>query len=254
VPRLCLTVTLLTGAVACAAQPAAHPAAQPDPRPAAVPATTTTPQPSPTAAGWQLSPGESLIAVAKHASVAIRTRSSGPVRWRLHNPNNSGAPLVFLVVAQQGDGWQVRVPARPNGAVGWVPDADIELQVDPFELRASLHAHTLAVYEHTRRTRVFRIGVGRPGAPTPVGRFFLTDLLEAANPHGPYGPYAYGTSAFSDVYSEFEGGPGQIGVHGTDDPSSVGRNVSHGCIRLQLRDITALAHMVPAGTPLTIVP
>lgn len=145
------------------------------------------------------------------------------------------------------------MPARPNGAVGWVRDSDVTLEVDPYALRASLSRHVLVVYKNNRRVRVMPIGVGRPSAPTPTGSFFVTELLIAANPNGPYGPYAYGTSAFSDVYSEFEGGQGQVGVHGTSDPSSVGRNVTHGCLRLGARDIRALARMVPAGTPLTIL-
>jgi len=176
------------------------------------------------------------------------------VTWRLHNPNDSGARIVFLVLARRGTGWDVRVPARPNGAVGWVRNSDVVLQIDPYALRASLRRHTLVVYKHNRRVQVMSIGVGRPSAPTPTGSFFVTELLVAANPNGPYGAYAYGTSAFSDVYSEFEGGPGQIGVHGTNDPSSVGRNVSHGCIRLGDGDLSALAQIVPAGTPLTITP
>lgn len=144
------------------------------------------------------------------------------------------------------------MPARPNGSVGWVTVDAVEVQVDDYALRASLRTRTLLVYRDGVVVHRFPVGIGRPSAPTPTGHFFLTELLQAADPHGPYGPYAYGTSAFSDVYSEFEGGPGQIGVHGTDDPTSIGRNVSHGCLRLRLADITALAHEVPAGTPLTI--
>ena len=41
-------------------------------------------------------------------------------------------------------------------------------------------------------------------------------------------------------------------MHGTNDPASVGNNVSHGCLRLANKDITFLAHTVPAGTPITI--
>lgn len=216
------------------------------------PAPLRTPTPAPTPTGWHLSPGESLIALANDSSIDVRSRAGGPVRWRLANPNPSGARIVFLVLARQGRGWNVRVPARPNGAVGWVRNGDVTLETDPYELRASLSRHILAVYKNNRQVRVVSIGVGRPAAPTPTGRFFVTELLVAANPHGAYGAYAYGTSAFSDVYSEFEGGPGQIGVHGTNDPSSIGRNVSHGCIRLGDRDLRALAQMVPAGTPLTI--
>jgi lipoprotein-anchoring transpeptidase ErfK/SrfK len=247
--RSCLLLALLIAIAGCSTAPVAL---RVPPRP--VSTGTPTPTPTPTSSGWQLSPGESLIAVAKHSSVDVWGRADGPVRWRLSNPNSSGARLVFLVLAQNGSGWNVRVPSRPNGAVGWVADTQIALEVNPYELHVSLSRHTLSVYDGGRRVRVFAIGVGRASAPTPTGTFFLTELLEAANPNGPYGAFAYGTSAFSDVYSEFEGGPGQIGVHGTNDPSSVGRNVSHGCIRLGKQDIRALAHMVPAGTPLTISP
>ena len=247
--RSFVLIALLAAVTGCATAPVALPRQS---APAPTPTPTATPTPTP--AGWQLSPGESLIAVAKNSAVVVRSRWGGPRRWALHNPNASGAPLVFLVLAQRGDGWDVRVPARPNGAVGWVRDSDVDLQVDPYALRASLRRHTLSVYKNGRPIRTFRIGVGRPSAPTPTGSFFLTELLQAANPNGPYGPYAYGTSAFSDVFSEFEGGPGQIGVHGTSDPSSVGRNVSHGCLRLGAHDIRALAQMIPAGTPLTISP
>ena len=246
--RSCVLIALV--AIAGCSATAASLARRSAPATAVTPTSTPTPTPS----GWELSPGESLIAVAKHSSIGVRTRPAGPVRWRLGNPNASGAPLIFLVLARSGGGWTVRVPARPNGATGWVDDRDVDLQVDPYALRASLRRHTLAVYKEGRRVHVFPIGVGRPSAPTPTGTFYLTELLEAANPDGPYGPFAYGTSAFSDVFSEFEGGPGQIGVHGTNDPSSVGRNVSHGCIRMQTQDIRALARMIPAGTPITISP
>ena len=177
----------------------------------------------------------------------------GARRWRLRNPNSSGAPLVFLIVGARPGAWKVLVPARPNGATGWVRNADVDVQVDSYSLRASLHRHVLSVFRGDVRVRDYPIGVGRPSAPTPTGTFFLTELLQATQPNGPYGPYAYGTSAFSDVYSEFEGGPGQIGMHGTNEPSSIGRNVSHGCIRLHVHDIVALAHEIPAGTPITIV-
>ena len=241
--RLCLLLVLLAATIGCSGTVRSQSLELP-----------RTPTPTQASSGWQLSPGESLIAVAKRSSIQVLTRSTGAVRWRLRNPNADGAPLMFLVIAQQDDGWKVRVPTRPNGAVGWVRDNDVELKVDPYDLRVSLRRHALSVYDGGRLIRTFPVGVGTRCAPTPPGRFFLTELLIAANPTGPYGPYAYGTSAFSDVFSEFEGGPGQIGVHGTNDPSSIGRNVSNGCIRLRVQDIRALAHMVPAGTPLTISP
>ncbi|MEN0101818.1 MAG: L,D-transpeptidase, partial [Curtobacterium sp.] len=67
-----------------------------------------------------------------------------------------------------------------------------------------------------------------------------------------YGPYAYGTTAFSDVLNSFGGGPGQIGLHGTNDSSSIGSGASHGCVRMHNADITALAKLLPLGTPFQV--
>lgn len=216
---------------------------------------TTSPTTSPSPSSTQIPPGASLIATAvtKHVDVE---RSPSPVpakpRWRLANPNNLGAPLVFEVVGQLPGWWQVRVPARPNGSFGWVSASDVRIELDPYSMTASLHRHVLTVYKYGEVMWRLRIGVGAPDAPTPTGQYYLTELLIAAHPGGPYGPYAYGTSAFSNVFSEFEGGNGQIGVHGTNNPASIGASISHGCIRLHNADISKLAHVIPAGTPLTI--
>jgi lipoprotein-anchoring transpeptidase ErfK/SrfK len=98
--------------------------------------------------------------------------------------------------------------------------------------------------------REYPVATGTGGTPTPHGSFYLTELLAPSNPG--YGPYAFGLSAFSDVLSSFGGGPGQIGLHGTDDAASIGNAASHGCVRMTNDDITALARLLPLGTPITI--
>ncbi len=55
------------------------------------------------------------------------------------------------------------------------------------------------------------------------------------------------------MLTSFNGGDGVIGIHGTNDPSSVGRDVSHGCIRLRNADVTYLAERLPLGTPVRIL-
>jgi lipoprotein-anchoring transpeptidase ErfK/SrfK len=174
------------------------------------------------------------------------------MRWGLSHPNADGAPLVLLVLARRPGGLLVRIPARPNGATGWIATADVATAVDPYALRVSLRQHQLTVSRLGVAVRTFRLGVGRPDAPTPTGRFFLTELVRPPDPRGPLGPVAFGISAFSDVYNEFAGGIGQIGLHGTNDPSSIGRNVSHGCLRVSVAAIRTLARLVPVGTPITI--
>jgi lipoprotein-anchoring transpeptidase ErfK/SrfK len=88
--------------------------------------------------------------------------------------------------------------------------------------------------------------------PTPTGRYYLTDLLAPRNPAGFYGPYAFGLSAHSPVYTAFAGGDGQVGIHGTDQPELLGRDVSHGCLRVANDVIRRLAKLVPLGTPVLI--
>ncbi|MBW3648616.1 MAG: L,D-transpeptidase, partial [Actinobacteria bacterium] len=68
-----------------------------------------------------------------------------------------------------------------------------------------------------------------------------------------YGPYAYGLSGFSTTLDTFAGGEAVIGLHGTNDPASIGKDVSFGCIRLNNADIRELADLLPLGTPVRIL-
>jgi lipoprotein-anchoring transpeptidase ErfK/SrfK len=198
--------------------------------------------------------GESIVATAVKRSVSIyRSPSARHPFKRLSNPTSMGAPLVFLVKSR-GRGWErVYLPIRPDGATGWVRDSDVSLAWNPYSLIARLGRHQLVLLKNGRVTARFPAGVGRSVLPTPTGRYYIVELLKQPDPAGPYGPYAFGTSAFSKVLYHFGGGPGQIGIHGTDERASVGQNESHGCIRLRNRDIVRLAHVLPLGTPITIV-
>ena len=78
------------------------------------------------------------------------------------------------------------------------------------------------------------------------------DTLALADPNGVYGAYAYGLSGYSSVIHDWRWG-GLVGLHGTNDPSGIGRVVSHGCIRMLNQDITRLERVLPLGTPIAIV-
>ena len=69
-----------------------------------------------------------------------------------------------------------------------------------------------------------------------------------------YGAFAYGLSGYSDTFVTFNGGPGQLGIHGTSDPASLGSNVSSGCIRMHNDDITRMVEelKVPTGVPVEV--
>jgi lipoprotein-anchoring transpeptidase ErfK/SrfK len=101
--------------------------------------------------------------------------------------------------------------------------------------------------------RRFSVVVGRRATPTPLGRFFVAERVR--QPRGSaLGPWVLATSAYSDVLQEFDGGPGQIGLHGrTGLPDPLGTGASHGCIRFSDRAIAWLAPRARPGTPVTIV-
>jgi lipoprotein-anchoring transpeptidase ErfK/SrfK len=159
---------------------------------------------------------------------------------------------VFLVKSRR-PGWeQIYLPLRPNDRTGWVRNSEVQLARDPYRVTVSLSAHKLTVWKNNAVVDHEPAGVGTAATPTPTGRFYLVELLAQTDPHGVYGPYAFGLSAFSDVLSSFGGGPGQIGLHGTDDPAGLGTAVSHGCVRISNAAITRLAHLLPLGTPVVI--
>jgi len=99
------------------------------------------------------------------------------------------------------------------------------------------------------------VGVGRGGAPTPRGRYYTAELLRPPSSGTAYGPYAYGLSGYSDTFTNFLGGPGQLGIHGTNNPWTLGTNVSAGCVRLHNDNITYLVEtlQLPLSVPVDIV-
>jgi lipoprotein-anchoring transpeptidase ErfK/SrfK len=195
----------------------------------------------------------SLVAQAVGEQVQVfATASEDEPTTALDNPNENGAPLVFLVEQEQGDWLQVLLPIRPNGSSGWVRRADVTVASNPYRIDIALGAHTLAVYEGDALVSEHPIGVGTASTPTPGGKYYIKELLEPPEPDGPYGVYAYGLSGFSNVLDEFNGGDGVIGIHGTNDPSTIGTDVSHGCIRLTNEAMTELVAMLPLGTPVHI--
>ena len=192
-------------------------------------------------------------ATAKVPDVAIYTAPAGTVSRTLANPLPSGAPLTFLLAHRSGTWLQVYLPTRPNGSTGWVRAGDVVLAGLPYRLDVLRHAHQLRLYRFGTLIHVYPIAVGKTDTPTPGGTFYLKELLRPTNGGGIYGPYAFGLSGFSNALSTFGGGEAVIGLHGTNDESTIGRDVSHGCIRLHNKDITALAHLLPLGTPVRIL-
>jgi lipoprotein-anchoring transpeptidase ErfK/SrfK len=162
-------------------------------------------------------------------------------------------PELARSIAPGGRAWiHVALPGRPNGSTGWIRAGRTRATATPWRITVDLSERRVLVSRSGRVARRFRAVVGAPSTPTPHGRFFIEEAL-ALGDGSAGGPFALATSARSDVYQEFAGGPGQIALHGRNhlrDP--LGTASSHGCIRLGTRAITWLTERIDAGVPLII--
>jgi lipoprotein-anchoring transpeptidase ErfK/SrfK len=209
-------------------------------------------------------PGDTLADAATFSSFAARIitdatpvhvepSDTAAVTRKLGLLTSLGSKMTLLVVAQR-DGWvQVALPTRPNGSTGWIKTDDVELRGNVMAITVDLAAHQLTIKHNDEELMHAPVAIGSSANPTPKGQFFVTDLVDTGAPGGSYGPFALGLSGHSDTLSEFAGGDGQIGLHGTNDPSSIGQSVSHGCVRVTNDIVEQLAGLVPLGTPVTIV-
>jgi lipoprotein-anchoring transpeptidase ErfK/SrfK len=162
-------------------------------------------------------------------------------------------PVLAAATSPSGVRWlRVRLPGRPNGASGWIAQQGTHTLLTGWRLTVSLAARTVTVFRHGARVRSFHAVVGKPSTPTPPGNFFVEETLRMS-PGEPGGPFALALSARSDALQEFEGGPGQIALHGRDLlGGTLGAAESHGCVRLGTAAISWLARRIGPGVPVSI--
>ena len=195
----------------------------------------------------------SIVATAIGPSVTVYEQPNGSEKTRLSNPNENGAPLTFLERESRRDWMRVLLPIRPNGAEGWVRRSDVRLTSHRFKIRVELTAHRFVVTDADKTILDTPVGVGTKNTPTPGGLYYTKELLQPPDPDGPYGHYTYGLSGFSEVIYDFQGADGVLGIHGTNDPSSIGKDVSFGCLRISNDAIDMLAKTLPLGVPVEII-
>ena len=197
----------------------------------------------------------SYTATALQPQIDVHSTPGGPTVLTLDSPLPEGTPRTFLLTplsTQSGGSWiQVFLPVKPNGSTGWIQQSEVKIQGDSYRLVLSESRHQLTVYDFANLKRTYPVAVGATTTPTPLGTYYITELLKPTNP-GVYGDYAYGLSGYSPTLQSFDGYDAEIGLHGTGDPSSIGHSVTHGCVRLNNADIDSLVPMLPLGTPVEI--
>jgi LysM repeat protein len=98
----------------------------------------------------------------------------------------------------------------------------------------------LTFHESERPVKTYPVGVGKSSTPTPIGSYKVINKI--LNPGGALGSRWLGLSIPDGVY----------GIHGTNNPASIGGYVSNGCIRMHNRDVEELFPLVNVGAPVVI--
>jgi len=147
--------------------------------------------------------------------------------------------------------YRVQLPVKPNGSVGFVRAADVDVAPVATRIVVDLSDRRLTLYRSGRAELAATVAVGSPATPTPTGRYYVNQRLVPEDVNGPFGPGAVGISAFSNVLTGWtQGGP--IAIHGTNAPWSIGRAVSDGCVRLPNATLRRVFREAVAGTPVII--
>lgn len=107
-----------------------------------------------------------------------------------------------------------------------------------YSIDVSISQHELKLYNDDKLIKTYPIATGKMLSPTPVGTY--TIINKQNNPGGPYGVLWMGLSK------------PHYGIHGTNDPYSIGKNVSKGCIRMHNHDVLDLSSYVSIGTKVYI--
>ena len=100
---------------------------------------------------------------------------------------------------------------------------------------------TITLYKNGKIFKAYPVAVGKATTPTPKGTFKI--INKAVNPGGPFGAR----------WLRFSAPNGSYGIHGTNNPTSIGKYISNGCVRLFNKDVIELFNLVSVGTVVNII-
>jgi lipoprotein-anchoring transpeptidase ErfK/SrfK len=214
--------------------------------------------------GPRIAPHQEIVALLVTHSVRDRPMLDGKlVAFVGAERPITGERTVLPVLAQRidnrGRSWlRVLLPGRVLGGKppprdGWISASSTLRSTTAWHIVVDVSTRRVVVYRDARRLRSYRAIVGERSTPTPLGEYFVEENVQL--PTGqPGAPFALATSARSNVLQEFDGGPGQVALHGLDNiGGQLGTAVSHGCIRLADSAVAWLAARITPGVPLTII-
>lgn len=214
--------------------------------------------PSAVAGGPPVRPTQAVAVLleTQAARAAPRARSAVVQVVAAHRPltgERTALPVIGRRAGARGVRWlHVLLPGRPNGHAGWIRRRATRVTYTRWHIVVDTSRRRVSVYRSGRRIRTFKAVVGKPATPTPRGEFFVEEAVQLRS-EDVGAPFALALSARSDVLRTFDGGPGQIALHGLSNVGGVlGTAVSHGCVRLAGDATRWLVVRIGPGVPVTI--
>lgn len=197
--------------------------------------------------------GDTLLASLTHNITGYAEPGRG--KTRVVHADWLGNPITTPIVGLAPGYYQIRLPGRPNGTTTWVSRNQVLTSVTPYRIVVNVTHTWLKLFKSNVLVMKAPAGVGTSQYPTPIGRFFVA--FYALPPSPGYGPFIMVTSAHSNTITDWEdSGDAMVAIHGPLGSQAQiephGAHVSHGCIRLLLKDQKKLSH-VPDGSPVYVI-
>jgi L,D-transpeptidase catalytic domain len=155
-------------------------------------------------------------------------------------------------VSPDGRWGRVEIPYVWPRREGWIALRDLARRTTAVEVRVDLSEHRITVTRSDRILFGMPAATGAPVSPTPPGEYFVTDRIAFSG--GYLGTFAFGISGIQPKLPPGWSGGNQLAIHGTNDPSSIGRSASAGCLRVSERSLDRLKPLLQLGTPVIVVP
>ena len=153
------------------------------------------------------------------------------------------AVSAAMVMGVQAMGQEASAPAVTTPAV--------TVQVKR-TIVVSLEDRKLALVEDGQVKKVYTVAVGKPSTPSPVGTFAIQRRVK--NPVYQHEGKVVQPGAGNPVGTRWMGlSVKGYGIHGTNEPKSIGKAASHGCIRMARKDLEEMYEMVHVGDTVELI-
>jgi lipoprotein-anchoring transpeptidase ErfK/SrfK len=186
-------------------------------------------------------------------SARLWTRPGGRTIKRIGRRTVFRSPRIMAVVKHR-PGWvAVRTEVLRGGRIGWIPSSAGTYYSEPRTIDIDLSGRLMTVRHRGRVSGRYRVAIGAPGTPTPKGRFAVTDRLRTGtNGSGPYGCCILALTGHQAKIAQGWGGGDRIAIHATPADWTLGKAVSHGCVRASNTTLRTLMRQIRLGTPVRI--